>query len=283
MSADTVGKTITCKAAVAWEAGKDLTIEDIEVEPPKAHEVRIEIYYTGVCHTDAYTLSGKDPEGAFPIVLGHEGAGIVESIGEGVTSVKPGDHVIALYTPECGECKFCKSGKTNLCGKIRATQGKGVMPDGTSRFKCKGKELLHFMGTSTFSQYTVVADISVVAITDKAPMDRTCLLGCGITTGYGAAVITAGNGKGVEKGSNVAVFGAGCVGLSVIQGAVKQGAGKIIVVDVNGSKEEWSKKFGATDFVNPTKLPQGQSIQEKLVEMTDGGCDHTLTVLETYT
>jgi len=275
MSADTVGKTITCKAAVAWEAGKDLTIEDIEVEPPKAHEVRIEIYYTGVCHTDAYTLSGKDPEGAFPIVLGHEGAGIVESIGEGVTSVKPGDHVIALYTPECGECKFCKSGKTNLCGKIRATQGKGVMPDGTSRFKCKGKELLHFMGTSTFSQYTVVADISVVAITDKAPMDRTCLLGCGITTGYGAAVITAGNGKGVEKGSNVAVFGAGCVGLSVIQGAVKQGAGKIIVVDVNGSKEEWSKKFGATDFVNPTKLPQGQSIQEKLVEMTDGGCDHT--------
>ncbi|TID18493.1 S-(hydroxymethyl)glutathione dehydrogenase [Venturia nashicola] len=275
MSASTVGKTITCKAAVAWEAGKDLTIEDIEVAPPKAHEVRIEIYYTGVCHTDAYTLSGKDPEGAFPIVLGHEGAGIVESVGEGVTTVKPGDHVVALYTPECGECKFCLSGKTNLCGKIRATQGKGVMPDGTSRFKCKGKDLLHFMGTSTFSQYTVVADISVVAITPDAAMDKTCLLGCGITTGYGAAVITAGNGQGVGKGSNVAVFGAGCVGLSVIQGAAKQGAGKIIVVDVNKSKEEWAKKFGATDFVNPTLLPQGQSIQEKLVEMTDGGCDHT--------
>jgi len=220
-------------------------------------------------------LSGKDPEGAFPIVLGHEGAGIVESVGEGVTNVKPGDHVVALYTPECKECKFCKSGKTNLCGKIRATQGKGQMPDGTTRFKCKGKDLLHFMGTSTFSQYTVVADISVVAITDKAPMDRTCLLGCGITTGYGAAVITAGNGKGVEKGSNVAVFGVGCVGLSVVQGAVKNGAGKIIAIDVNPTKEEWAKKFGATDFVNPMKLPQGQSIQEKLIEMTDGGCDHT--------
>ena len=173
-------------------------------------------------------------------------------------------------TPECGECKFCKSGKTNLCGKIRATQGKGVMPDGTSRLRCKGKNLLHFMGTSTFSQYTVVADISVVAITSKAPMDRTCLLGCGITTGYGAAVVTAK----VEKGSKVAVFGAGCVGLSVVQGAVKNGAGKIIVVDVNDGKEAWGKKFGATDFVNPTKLG-GKSIQEHLVEMTDGGCDYT--------
>lgn len=179
----------------------------------------------------------------------------------------------SFSTPECRECKFCKSGKTNLCGKIRATQGKGVMPDGTSRFKCKGKDLLHFMGTSTFSQYTVVADISVVAITDKAPMDRTCLLGCGITTGYGAAVITAGRG-GVEAGSNVAVFGAGCVGLSVIQGAVKNKAEKIIVVDVNDSKEAWGKKFGATHFVNPSKL-NGQSIQEKLIEMTDGGCDYT--------
>jgi len=179
-----------------------------------------------------------------------------------------------LYsTPECKECKFCKSGKTNLCGKIRATQGKGVMPDGTSRFKCKGKDLLHFMGTSTFSQYTVVADISVVKITDKAPMDRTCLLGCGITTGYGAAVITAGKG-GVEKGSNVAVFGAGCVGLSVIQGCVKNGSSKIIVVDVNNSKKEWAEKFGATDFVNPMEL-KDQTIQEKLIEMTDGGCDYT--------
>lgn len=173
-------------------------------------------------------------------------------------------------TPECKECKFCKSGKTNLCGKIRATQGKGVMPDGTSRFKCKGKDLLHFMGTSTFSQYTVVADISVVAITSKAPMDRTCLLGCGITTGYGAATVTAK----VEKGSTVAVFGAGCVGLSVVQGAVQCGASKIIVVDVNDAKEAWGNKFGATDFVNPTKLGE-KNIQEKLIEMTDGGCDYT--------
>jgi len=270
----TEGKPIQCKAAVAWEAGKDLVVEDIEVAAPKAHEVRIQIFYTGVCHTDAYTLSGKDPEGAFPIVLGHEGAGIVESVGEGVTNVKKGDTVVALYTPECKECKFCKSGKTNLCGKIRATQGKGVMPDGTSRFTCKGKELLHFMGCSTFSQYTVVADISVVAVTDKAPMDRTCLLGCGITTGYGAAVITAGK-NGVEEGSNVAVFGAGCVGLSVIQGAVKNKAGKIIVVDVNDGKKVWAEKFGATDFVNPKSLKEGETIQQRLIDMTDGGCDYT--------
>ncbi|SPN97718.1 probable alcohol dehydrogenase (FDH1) [Cephalotrichum gorgonifer] len=268
--ADTVGKTITCKAAVAWEAGAPLSIEDIEVAPPKAHEVRIQIYYTGVCHTDAYTLSGKDPEGAFPVILGHEGAGLVESVGEGVTNVKPGDHVVALYTPECKECKFCKSGKTNLCGKIRATQGKGVMPDGTSRFKCKGKDLLHFMGTSTFSQYTVVADISVVAVQPEAPMDRTCLLGCGITTGYGAARVTAN----VEEGSSLAIFGAGCVGLSVIQGAVINKAAKIIVVDVNPAKEEWAKKFGATDFVNPTTLGN-QSVVDKLIELTDGGCDYT--------
>jgi S-(hydroxymethyl)glutathione dehydrogenase/alcohol dehydrogenase len=174
-------------------------------------------------------------------------------------------------TPECKECKFCKSGKTNLCGKIRATQGKGLMPDGTSRFKCKGQDILHFMGTSTFSQYTVVADISVVAVQPDAPMDRTCLLGCGITTGYGAARVTAN----VEAGSNIAVFGAGCVGLSVVQGAVMQNAGKIIVVDVNPSKEEWGKKFGATDFVNPTKLPEGQTVVDKLIEMTDGGCDYT--------
>ncbi|KAJ5696050.1 hypothetical protein N7536_006462 [Penicillium majusculum] len=268
--ASTVGQTITCKAAIAWEAGAPLSIEDIEVAPPKAGEVRIKIHHTGVCHTDAYTLSGKDPEGAFPVVLGHEGAGIVESIGEGVTSVKVGDYVVALYTPECRECKFCKSGKTNLCGKIRATQGKGVMPDGTSRFKARGKDLLHFMGTSTFSQYTVVADISVVAVTPKIPTDRSCLLGCGITTGYGAAVVTAK----VEEGSNVAVFGVGCVGLSVVQGAVKNKAGMIIAVDVNDGKEAWARKFGATHFVNPTKL-SGKTIQEHLIEMTDGGCDYT--------
>ncbi|KAK3058489.1 formate dehydrogenase (NAD+) [Extremus antarcticus] len=263
MSFETAGKPITCKAAVAWEAGKDLSVEDVEVGVPRAGEVRIQIHYTGVCHTDAYMLSGKDPEGAFPVIAGHEGAGIVESVGEGVESVK------------CKECKFCKSGKTNLCGKIRATQGKGVMPDGTSRFKAKGKDLLHFMGTSTFSQYTVVAEISCVKVTDKAPMDRTCLLGCGITTGYGAAVISAGNG-GIEEGSTVAVFGAGCVGLSVIQGAVKNKASKIIVVDVNDSKKEWATKFGATDFVNPAKdLKKDETIQARLVEMTDGGLDYT--------
>lgn len=233
--------------------------------------MRIKISHTGVCHTDAYTLSGVDPEGAFPVVLGHEGAGIVESVGEGVTSVKPGDHVIALYTPECGECKFCKSGKTNLCGKIRTTQGRGVMPDGTSRFKCKGKELLHFMGCSTFSQYTVVADISVVAVNPKAELEKVCLLGCGITTGYGAATITAN----VQAGDNVAVFGAGCVGLSVVQGAAERKAGKIIVIDLNDSKKEWATKFGATDFINPTSLPEGTSIVDKLIELTDGGCDFT--------
>lgn len=267
--ASTVGKTITCQAAVAWESGKPLTVETIEVGPPQANEVRIHVYYTGVCHTDTYTLSGKDPEGAFPCILGHEGAGIVESVGEGVTNVKPGDHVVPLYTPECRKCKFCKSGKTNLCGKIRPTQGKGVMPNGTSRFKCKGQDLFHFMGCSTFSQYTVVADISVVAIPPKAPMDRTCLLGCGITTGYGAAVVTAN----VEKGSTVAVFGAGCVGLSVIQGAVKNGAKRIVVVDVNDRKKEWAFRFGATEFVNPTKI--GKPIQDYLIEVTDGGLDYT--------
>ncbi|CAG90259.1 DEHA2G05808p [Debaryomyces hansenii CBS767] len=271
MSDSTTGKTIICKAAIAWEAGKPLTIEDIEVAPPKAHEVRIKILHTGVCHTDAYTLSGVDPEGAFPVVLGHEGAGIVESVGEGVDNVKVGDSVVALYTPECKECKFCKSGKTNLCGKIRSTQGKGVMPDGTSRFKCKGKELLHFMGCSTFSQYTVVADISVVAVNPKAQPDKTCLLGCGITTGYGAATITAN----VGEGDNIAVFGAGCVGLSVVQGALQRKAAKIIVVDINDSKKEWAEKFGATDFVNSAKLPSDTTIVDKLVEMTDGGCDFT--------
>lgn len=203
-------------------------------------------------------------------MLGHEGAGIVESVGEGVTSVKPGDTVVALYTPECRECKFCTSGKTNLCSKIRATQGRGLMPDETTRFTCRGQPLLHFMGTSTFSQYTVVADISVVAVTDKAPMDRTCLLGCGITTGYGAALITAG----VEPGSTIAVFGAGCIGLSVIQGAVKNKASRIIAVDVNDKKEAWARKFGATEFINPAKLGDVK-IQDKLIEITDGGCDYT--------
>lgn len=248
-----------------------MSIEEITVDPPKAHEVRIKITNTGVCHTDAYTLSGVDPEGAFPAILGHEGAGIVESVGEGVTNVQVGDHVIALYTAECKECKFCKSGKTNLCGAVRETQGKGVMPDGTSRFHCKGKDLFHFMGCSTFSQYTVVADVSVVAIEKKAPLESVCLLACGVTTGYGAATVTAN----VQEGDNVAVFGAGCVGLSVIQGAALRKAKKIIAVDVNNSKKEWAEKFGATDFVNPKELPEGTTIVQKLIEMTDGGCDFT--------
>ncbi|QLQ79174.1 hypothetical protein HG537_0B05210 [Torulaspora globosa] len=271
--AATEGKPITCIAAVAYEAGKPLTVEEIIVEPPRAHEVRIRVEYTAVCHTDAYTLSGVDPEGAFPSILGHEGAGIVESVGEGVTSVKPGDHVIALYTAECQKCKFCLSGKTNLCGSVRATQGKGVMPDGTSRFKNKkGETLFHFMGCSTFSQYTVVADVSVVAVDPSAPLESICLLGCGVTTGYGAAVKTAN----VQEGDTVAVFGGGTVGLSVIQGAKIRKASRIILVDINDQKMQYAKEFGATDFVNPrTDLKEGQTIVEKLIEMTDGGLDFT--------
>ncbi|CAI7572509.1 unnamed protein product [Penicillium manginii] len=259
------------KAAIAWNAKEPLSLEDVEVAPPKAHEVRMKVLHTGVCHTDQYTLSGADPEGAFPAILGHEGAGIVESVGAEVTNVKPGDYVVALYTPECGECKFCRSGKTNLCGKIRATQGKGVMPDGTSRFRARGKNILHYMGCSTFSQYTVLADISVVAVTDRIGTDRSCLLGCGITTGYGAAVFTAK----VDEGSTVAVFGVGCVGLSIIQGAVKQKASRIIAIDLNNGKESWARKFGATEFINPTKVPRSKLLQEHLVDITDGGCDYT--------
>jgi len=267
----TEGKTITCKAAVAWEAGKPLSIEEVEVEPPRKDEVRIKILFTGLCHTDAYTLSGSDPEGAFPVILGHEGGGVVESIGEGVTDVAVGDHVIPLYTAECKQCKFCKSGKTNLCGAVRATQGQGKMPDGTSRFKCKGKELLHFMGCSTFSQYTVVSKYSVVKINEKAPLQKACLLGCGITTGYGAATKTAN----VQQGDNVAVFGIGCVGLAVLQGCAARKCGRIIAVDTNASKEEWALKMGATEFVNPAKLPEGKDITSYLVEITDGGLEHT--------
>ncbi|CDZ98445.1 class iii adh enzyme [Phaffia rhodozyma] len=266
----TEGKTITCKAAIAWEAAKPLSIEDVEVAPPQAGEVRIQAPPdnwemigkggTGICHTDAYTLSGRDPEGG----------GVVESVGEGVTSVAVGDHVIPLYTAECRECKFCKSGKTNLCGKVRATQGQGVMPDGTSRFKCKGQDIKHFMGTSTFSQYTVVAEVSVVKINDKAPLEKACLLGCGITTGYGAATKT----PGIDE-SNVAVFGAGCVGLALVQGAKAKKAARIIVVDTNPQKKEVAEKFGATEFINPKDLPEGKTIQQHLVDITDGGLDFT--------
>ncbi|KAH7103003.1 class III ADH enzyme [Auriculariales sp. MPI-PUGE-AT-0066] len=267
---DTTGKTITCKAAVAWAANEPLSIEDVEVAPPKAGEVRVRIHATGICHTDEYTRSGKDPEGIFPVILGHEGGGVVESVGEGVTSVAPGDHVVPLYTAECRECKFCKSGKTNLCGKVRATQGKGVMPDGTVRFKCKGKEIFHFMGTSTFSQYTVVAEVSVVKVNEKAPLASVGLLGCGITTAWGAVTKQAG-----IKDSTVAVFGCGAIGLGVINTAKQVGASRIIAVDTNPGKQSWATKFGADEFVNPLQLPEGKRIQDHLVDITDGGLDFT--------
>ncbi|KFO37351.1 Alcohol dehydrogenase class-3 [Fukomys damarensis] len=262
-------RVIKCKAAVAWEAGKPLSIEEIEVAPPKAHEVRIKIIATAVCHTDAYTLSGADPEGCFPVILGHEGAGIVESVGEGVTKFKAGDTVIPLYIPQCGECKFCLNPKTNLCQKIRVTQGKGLMPDGSSRFTCKGKTILHYMGTSTFSEYTVVADISVAKIDPVAPLDKVCLLGCGISTGYGAVVNTAK----VEPGSTCAVFGLGGVGLAVIMGCKVAGASRIIGIDINKDKFTRAKEFGASECVNPQDF--SKPIQEVLIEMTDGGVDYS--------
>ncbi|PVU91380.1 hypothetical protein BB561_004422 [Smittium simulii] len=270
MSSESTPQTITCKAAVAWKAGEPLKIEDIQVAPPKAGEVRIKIVSTSVCHTDSFTLSGMDAEGVFPCILGHEGAGIVESVGEGVTSVAPGDHVIPLYTPECRECKFCKSGKTNLCQKIRATQGKGLMPDGTSRFSMNGQPIFHYMGTSTFSQYTVVAEISVAKIAPEAPLDKVCLLGCGIPTGFGAAINTAN----VQPGDTVAIFGCGAIGLSVIQGAKYANAGKIIAIDINPSKFVLAKEFGATDFINPLDYPD-RPIQEVIVDLYDGGVDHS--------
>lgn len=257
------------KAAVAWEAGKPLSIEEVDVEGPKAGEVLVRNVASGVCHTDAFTLSGEDPEGAFPVILGHEGGGVVEEIGAGVTSVAVGDHVIPLYTPECGECKFCKSGKTNLCQKIRVTQGQGVMPDGTSRFSVNGKKILHFMGTSTFSEYTVLPDISLAKVNKEAPLEKVCLLGCGITTGIGAVLHTAK----VEPGSSVAVFGLGGVGLSCIQGAAMAKAGRILAVDINPEKEAMAKALGATDFVNPKDYDA--PIQEVIVDMTDGGVDYS--------
>ncbi|XP_058830053.1 alcohol dehydrogenase class-3 [Topomyia yanbarensis] len=266
---DTTGKVISCKAAVAWEPKKPLSIETIDVAPPKAGEVRIKISASGVCHTDAYTLDGLDSEGVFPVILGHEGAGIVESVGEGVTKFKPGDHVIPLYIPQCFECKFCKSPKTNLCPKIRATQGKGLLPDGTSRFSCKGQQVFHFMGTSTFSEYTVVADISLCKIDDSAPLEKVCLLGCGIPTGYGAALNTAN----VEKGSSCAIWGLGAVGLAVAMGCKAAGASRIIGVDINPDKFKLGKKFGCNEFVNPKDYDK--PIQQVLIEKTDGGLDYT--------
>ncbi|XP_052769894.1 alcohol dehydrogenase class-3-like isoform X1 [Mya arenaria] len=260
---------ITCKAAVAWEAKKPLSIETVEVAPPEAHEVRIKLTHTGVCHTDAYTLDGFDSEGKFPVILGHEGGGIVESVGEGVTAVAPGDHVIPLYIPQCKECVFCKSTKTNLCSKIRETQGRGVMPNGTSRFTCKGQTVYHFMGCSSFSEYTVVADISVCKVNPAAPLEKVCLLGCGISTGYGAALNTAK----VEEGSTCAVWGLGAVGLAVVMGCRAAGAKRIIGVDINKDKFEIAKKFGCTEFVNPKE--HDKPIQSVMVEITGGGCDYT--------
>lgn len=266
---NTAGQVISCKAAVAWEAKKPLSIETVEVAPPKAGEVRVKITASGVCHTDAYTLDGHDSEGIFPVILGHEGAGIVESVGEGVTKFKPGDHVIPLYIPQCFECKYCKSPKTNLCPKIRATQGKGVLPDGTSRFTCKGQQVYHFMGTSTFSEYTVVAEISLCKIDETAPLEKVCLLGCGIPTGYGAALNTAK----VEKGSSCAIWGLGAVGLAAAMGCKAAGATRIIGVDINPEKFKLGEKFGCTEFVNPNDYDK--PIQQVLVEKTDGGLDYT--------
>ncbi|WP_281992790.1 S-(hydroxymethyl)glutathione dehydrogenase/class III alcohol dehydrogenase [Sulfitobacter geojensis] len=258
-----------CKAAVAWAVNEPLSIEEIDVLPPKAGEVRIKIIASGVCHTDAFTLSGEDPEGLFPVILGHEGGGVVESIGEGVTSVAVGDHVIPLYTPECGECKFCKSGKTNLCQKIRETQGRGLMPDGTSRFYKDGKPILHYMGCSTFSEYTVLPEISLAKVNPEAPLEEVCLLGCGVTTGMGAVMNTAK----VEEGSTVAIFGMGGIGLSAVIGATMAKASRIIVIDINESKFDLARKLGATDFINPKDYDK--PIQDVIVEMTDGGVDYS--------
>ena len=257
------------RAAVAFEAGKPLQIVEIDVEPPRKGEVLIKITHTGVCHTDAFTLSGDDPEGIFPAVLGHEGAGIVVEVGEGVTSVKPGDHVIPLYTAECGECLFCKSGKTNLCVSVRATQGKGVMPDGTTRFSYNGQPIYHYMGCSTFSEYTVVAEVSLAKINPDANPEQVCLLGCGVTTGLGAVKNTAK----VQEGDTVAVFGLGGIGLAVIQGAKLAKAGRIIAIDTNPGKFDLARVFGATDCVNPKDYQE--PIQQVIVGMTGWGVDHS--------
>jgi S-(hydroxymethyl)glutathione dehydrogenase/alcohol dehydrogenase len=256
------------RAAVAFAAGEPLTIETVQLEGPKAGEVLVEIKATGICHTDAYTLSGNDPEGLFPAIMGHEGAGIVVDVGPGVTSVKKGDHVIPLYTPECRQCKFCTSGKTNLCQAIRETQGKGVMPDGTSRFSFNRKPLYHYMGTSTFSNFTVLPEIAVAKIREDAPFDKVCYIGCGVTTGIGAVINTAK----VEPGANVAVFGLGGIGLNVIQGARLVGANRIIGVDTNPAKKPLAEKFGMTDFVNPKEV---DNLVATIVSMTGGGVDYS--------
>ncbi|MDJ0695834.1 MAG: S-(hydroxymethyl)glutathione dehydrogenase/class III alcohol dehydrogenase [Mastigocoleus sp. MO_167.B18] len=257
------------KAAIAYEAGKPLSIETVQLEGPKAGEVMVEIKASGVCHTDAYTLSGRDPEGLFPAILGHEGAGVVVEVGKEVTSLKKGDRVIPLYTPECRQCEYCLSLKTNLCQAIRATQGKGVMPDGSSRFSIDGKKLYHYMGTSTFANYTVLPEIALAKIREDAPFDKVCYIGCGVTTGIGAVIYTAK----VEPGANVVVFGLGGIGLNVIQGARMVGANKIIGVDLNPKKRPLAEKFGMTHFVNPNEV-EGDLVKY-LVDLTDGGADYS--------
>jgi S-(hydroxymethyl)glutathione dehydrogenase / alcohol dehydrogenase len=256
------------KAAVAWKAGAPLTIETVDLEGPRAGEVLVEVKATGICHTDWFTLSGADPEGLFPAILGHEGAGIVREVGAGVTTLAPGDHVIPLYTPECRQCKFCLSRKTNLCQKIRATQGKGLMPDGTSRFSIGGKPILHYMGTSTFANHIVVPEIALAKIRDDAPFDVACYIGCGVTTGVGAVLFTAK----VEAGANVVVFGLGGIGLNVIQGARLVGANRIIGVDVNPAREAMGRRFGMTDFVNAKEVG---NVVDAIVQLTDGGADYS--------
>jgi S-(hydroxymethyl)glutathione dehydrogenase/alcohol dehydrogenase len=258
----------TTKAAVAFAAGQPLQIETVDLAGPKSGEVLVEIKATGICHTDAYTLSGADPEGLFPSILGHEGAGIVREVGADVTSLKPGDHVIPLYTPECRQCKFCLSGKTNLCGAIRQTQGQGLMPDGSSRFSLNGEPLFHYMGTSTFANYTVVPEIALAKIRQDAPFDKVCYIGCGVTTGLGAVMNTAK----VEAGANVAVFGLGGIGLNVVQGARMAGAERIIGVDLNAERRGLAEQFGMTDFINPKDV---DNVVEAIIDMTDGGVDYS--------
>lgn len=260
---------IKSRAAVAFGPGQPLQIVEVDVAPPKAGEVLVRIVASGVCHTDAFTLSGDDPEGIFPVILGHEGGGIVEAVGEGVTSLEVGDHVIPLYTAECRTCKFCTSGKTNLCQSVRETQGKGLMPDGTSRFSYKGEPIYHYMGTSTFSEYTVVAEVSLAKVPKDAPLEKICLLGCGVTTGIGAVLNTAK----VEEGATVAIFGLGGIGLAAIIGAKMAKASRIIAIDINPGKFDIARELGATDCVNPKDFDK--PIQDVIVEMTDGGVDYS--------
>ena len=266
------------RAAVAWEANKPLTIETIELEGPRAGEVLMEVMATGVCHTDAYTLSGLDSEGKFPAILGHEGAGVVREIGAGVTAVKPGDHVIPLYTPECRSCKTCLSRRSNLCTAIRATQGQGLMPDNTSRFACSGAEVFHYMGCSTFSNFTVLPEIALAKVREDAPFDKICYIGCGVTTGVGAVVYTAK----VWPGANVVVFGLGGIGLNVIQGARMVGADKIIGVDLNPARQEIARKFGMTHFVNPDEVGRDKVVQA-IVDLTGGGADFSFECIGSTT